>query len=87
MFDSIKQKLKQINLNDSTRYRKAGVLILLINDIESKKRFIAIAHDTGSAIKGQNRIDLFTGFGHDAESLASGLNKKVSVKKLKPIAK
>ena len=34
MFDSIKQKLKQINLNDSTRYRKAGVLILLIKDIE-----------------------------------------------------
>ncbi|MFL2700452.1 MAG: NUDIX hydrolase [Gammaproteobacteria bacterium] len=34
MFDSIKQKLKQINLNDSTRYRKAGVLILLIKESE-----------------------------------------------------
>ena len=34
MFDSIKQKLKQINLNDSTGYRKAGVLILLIKESE-----------------------------------------------------
>ena len=51
------------------------------------KKFLAIAHDTGAAIKGKNRIDLFTGYGNDAERLASGLNKKISVKKLQPIAK
>ena len=75
-----------ISIAVDTSYHNLGD-VLLINDIESKKRFIAIAHDTGAAIKGQNRIDLFTGFGHNAESLASGLNKKVSIKKLKPIAK
>ena len=61
--------------------------ILLIHDIENKKHFLAIAHDTGAAIKGQNRIDLFTGFGNEAERLASGLNKKISINKLIPITK
>ena len=32
MLDSIKQKLEQINLTDPTKYKKAGVLILLIKD-------------------------------------------------------
>ena len=32
MLDSIKQKLKQINLIDSTIYKKAGVLILLLHE-------------------------------------------------------
>ena len=41
----------------------------------------------GAAIKGKNRIDLFTGYGNNAEKLAAGLNKKISIKKLKPIAK
>ena len=48
-----------------------------------KKNFIGIAHDTGAAIKGPSRIDLFTGFGHEAEMLASGLNNKISINKLK----
>ena len=61
--------------------------ILLINDTQNKKKFIAIAHDTGAAIKGPNRIDLFTGFGHDAEMLAAVLNKKISINKLIPITK
>ena len=61
--------------------------ILLINDINSKRKFLAIAHDTGAAIRGRSRIDLFTGYGNDAERLASGLNKKISVNKLQPIAK
>ena len=58
--------------------------ILLIQDIKSDESFLAIAHDTGSAIKGLNRIDLFTGYGINAEKLASGLNKKIKVNKLKP---
>ena len=57
--------------------------ILLINDIKNKKSFIGIAHDTGAAIKGPARIDLFIGFGHQAEMIASGLNNKISINKLK----
>ena len=37
MLDSIKQKLEQINLIEVTKYKKAGVLILLLNDIETNK--------------------------------------------------
>ena len=69
-----------------TSYHNLGD-ILLINDLKNKKRFLAIAHDTGAAIKGQYRIDLFTGYGADAERLAAGLNKKISIQKLRPIAK
>jgi len=36
MLDSIKQKLKQINLIDATKYKKAGVLILLLKKIEEE---------------------------------------------------
>ncbi|MFL2720511.1 MAG: NUDIX hydrolase [Gammaproteobacteria bacterium] len=34
MLDSIKQKLKQINLIEATQYKKAGVLILLLKENE-----------------------------------------------------
>ena len=37
MLDSIKQKLEQINLTDPTKYKKAGVLILLIKDNEDEE--------------------------------------------------
>ena len=75
-----------VSIAVDTTYHNPGDLFL-VNDIKNKKRFIAIAHDTGAAIKGKNRIDLFTGHGHNAEKLAAGLNKKISIKKLKPIAK
>ncbi len=61
--------------------------IFLVNDIENKNIFIAIAHDTGAAIKGPNRIDLFTGFGKEAEKMAAGLNNKIIINKLKPITR
>ena len=32
MLDSIKQKLEQINLINKTKYKKAGVLIILLED-------------------------------------------------------
>jgi 8-oxo-dGTP pyrophosphatase MutT (NUDIX family) len=32
MLDSIKQKLEQINLIDKTKYKKAGVLIIIQKD-------------------------------------------------------
>tara|TARA_Y200000002_G_scaffold341068_1_gene312014 strand:- start:617 stop:1216 length:600 start_codon:yes stop_codon:yes gene_type:complete len=37
MLDSIKQKLEQINLTDPTKYKKAGVLILLIKDNDNEE--------------------------------------------------
>tara|TARA_X000000950_G_scaffold269377_1_gene347939 strand:- start:349 stop:1260 length:912 start_codon:yes stop_codon:yes gene_type:complete len=73
-----------ISVAVDTSYHNLGD-ILLINDIEAKRKFLAIAHDTGAAIKGKNRIDLFTGYGYEAEKLASGLNKEISINKLKPI--
>ena len=36
MLDSIKQKLKQINLIEATQHKKAGVLILLLKENEDK---------------------------------------------------
>jgi hypothetical protein len=33
MLDSIKQKLKQINLIDATKHKKAGVFIVLLKKI------------------------------------------------------
>ena len=73
-----------ISIAIDTNYHNLGD-ILLINDINSKKKFLAIAHDTGAAIKGKNRIDLFTGYGNAAEKLASSLNKKIRVHKLLPV--
>ena len=46
--------------------------------------FIGIAHDEGAAIKGESRIDLFSGHGAKAESIAAKLNKKIFVRKLIP---
>ena len=72
-----------ISIAVDIRYHDLGD-ILLIKDIKNKKIFLGIAHATGAAIKGPSRIDLFTGFGHQAEMIASGLNNKISIKKLKP---
>ena len=71
-----------ISIAVDTSYHDLGD-ILLINDIKNKKYFLGIAHDTGAAIKGPSRIDLFTGFGHQAEIKASGLNNKIIINKLK----
>ena len=71
-----------ISIAVDTSYHDLGDL-LLINDIKNNKNFLGIAHDTGVAIKGPSRIDLFTGYGLEAEMLASGLNNKISLNKLK----
>ena len=71
-----------ISIAVDTSYHDLGD-ILLINDIKNKKYFLGIAHDTGVAIKGPSRIDLFTGFGNQAEIIASGLNNEISINKLK----
>ena len=70
-----------ISVAVDTSYHDLGDL-LLINDIKNNKNFLVIAHDTGAAIKGPARIDLFTGFGPEAEMLAAGLNNKISINKL-----
>ena len=58
---------------------------LIIEDIENKRNiFLALAHDKGNAIKGAQRIDLFTGYGKEAELLASGLKRKIRVWPLFP---
>ena len=71
-----------ISIAVDTSYHDLGD-ILLINDIKNKKIFLGIAHDTGAAIKGPSRIDLFTGFGQKAEMIAASLNNKISINKLK----
>ena len=40
---------------------------LFVLDLENSKGFFTIAHDTGAAIKGIGRLDLFTGYGREAE--------------------
>ncbi len=90
-FEEYKGKIKgsagvdlqpMISIAVDTSYHDLGDIIL-INDIENKKSFFCIAHDTGAAIKGQSRIDLFTGFGSEAEMLAAGLKNIISINKLK----
>ena len=43
-----------------------------------------ISHDTGSAIKGKNRADLFLGKGEKAEKIAGNLSKKLQLYILMP---
>ena len=73
-----------VSLAVDTRYYDIGD-ILLITDYKSKKSFLGIAHDTGAAIKGRNRIDLFTGYGKNAEKVAAELKQNIIVRKLEPI--
>ena len=66
------------------KYHQMGDIII-IKEISNKENFyLTIAHDTGSAIKGKDRIDLFTGYGKKAEKVASNLNEKIHLWKLIP---
>ena len=59
--------------------------MFIIQEANNKsKPFLAIAHDRGAAIKGENRIDLFTGYGKKAEKKAAELNSKIFIWKIKP---
>ena len=60
-------------------YIKSGTPIIIQNIENKKDIFLGLAHDKGNAIKGKYRIDLFTGFGKNAEFIASGLKKKIRV--------
>jgi membrane-bound lytic murein transglycosylase A len=47
-------------------------------------RHAVIAQDTGTAIKGDQRIDLFTGWGEEAANLAGSMQQRVDVYLLRP---
>ena len=60
-----------------------GIPFLIKTD-ENKFNKIVISHDTGSAIKGYNRADLFTGRGKKAEIIAGNLKKPLQLISLVP---
>ena len=52
--------------------------------LKEGKRKLAISLDTGTAIKGANRADLFTGNNSDSEKVAGRLKKKIYLYALIP---
>ncbi len=60
-----------------------GIPFIIKTD-EDKFNRIVISHDTGSAIKGYNRADLFTGRGKEAEIIAGNLKKPLQLISLVP---
>ena len=73
-----------ISVATDKRFIKKGEMIIIQSSDNRKEIFIGIAHDEGAAIKGENRIDLFSGHGDKAERIAAKLNKKIFVRKLIP---
>lgn len=65
-----------VSLAVDKKYYPLGIPILY-KERESKNYKPSLAIDTGSAIKGKNRADLFTGSGKDAENKAGMLKKKL----------
>ena len=59
----------------------------IIEYLDEGKSKLAISLDTGSAIKGANRADLFTGNNSDSEKVAGGLKKKIYLHALIPYSK
>ena len=58
---------------------------ILYKEVEGRNSYkLAFAMDTGSAIKGENRADLFTGKGKAAEKVAGMLKKKLLLYVLVP---
>lgn len=60
-----------------------GIPLILKTD-DDKLNKIVISHDTGSAIKGYNRADLFIGRGKEAETIAGNLKKPLQLFSLVP---
>ena len=56
----------------------------ILNEIKEKKIYPVIAHDTGAAILGYNRADLFTGSSIQSEQVAGKLKKKIYLFALLP---
>ena len=57
---------------------------MILDKVSDSKLLPAIAMDTGGAIVGKNRADLFTGRGVEAEKLAGELKKKQLIYVLVP---
>ena len=60
-----------ISIAVDPNFHKPGTIFIIKEANNKSKPFLAIAHDRGVAIKGKNRIDLFTGFGKKAEKKSS----------------
>ena len=73
-----------ISIAVDPKFHKPGTIFIIKEANNKSKPFLAIAHDRGAAIKGKNRIDLFTGFGKKAEKKAAELSSKIYIWKLKP---
>ena len=73
-----------ISIAVDKRFIKKGEAIIIQNKNNSSDTFLWVAHDEGVAIKGNSRIDLFTGFGYKSEKKAAILNKKIFTWKLEP---
>ncbi len=52
---------------------------MLLNIDKGSEKMVAITHDTGSAIKGKNRADLYLGKGNKAEKVAGNLKKTLQL--------
>ena len=73
-----------ISVAADKRFIKKGEAIIIQRKNNKEDVFIAVVHDEGAAIKGHSRIDLFTGFGYEAEKKAARLNKVILTRKLVP---
>ena len=73
-----------ISIAVDPKHYSVGDILLIKENNNSKKIYLTIAHDTGSAIKGNQRIDLFTGYGNVAEKAAATMKKDVLIWKLEP---
>jgi len=65
------------------KYYPLGIPLVL-HKVSDKKLLPVISMDTGSAIVGENRADLFTGRGFEAEKIAGELKKKLLIYVLVP---
>ena len=75
--------VKNISMAIDKIYYPLGIP-MLIKLIDKNLSIPALALDTGSAIKGVNRADLFTGSGEKAENIAGTLKEKVLLYTLIP---
>ena len=71
--------LPNVSVAVDADYIKIGTPIIIKDKSTKNNIFLAIAHDKGNAIKGEFRIDLFTGFGKRAEKKAAMLKKNIEV--------
>ena len=72
-----------ISIAIDKKYYPLGIPFLVYESKEDSYK-IVLGMDTGSAIKGENRADLFTGNGKEAENIAGMLKKKLILYSLVP---